>query len=69
MVVVLQLQHALWLIQKGEVELMLNAAFCAAGMGGRCCFEQPAQGAQKKLFVYAATGWTACLVVRSVPLS
>jgi len=68
-VLLLQLQRALWLIQKGGVELMLNAALCSAGIGGHCCFEQPAQGAQKKLFAYAANGWTACLVVRSVPLS
>jgi len=57
----------LWLIQK-ELDLMLNAALCAAGIGSRR-IEQPAKAAQKQLFEYNGNGWTVCLIVLSVPLS
>jgi len=49
----------LWLIQK-ELDLMLNAALCAAGIGSRR-IEQPAKAAQKELFEYNGNGWTVCL--------
>jgi len=50
------------------MDLMLNAALCAAGIGSRR-IEQPAKAAQKQLFEYNGNGWTVCLIVLSVPLS